>query len=756
MTDLRPILAAGLAGSYAVEEEIGQGGMAVVFRAMDLRHHRPVALKVLHPGVLSAALASRFLREIRVLAGLVHPHIVPLHDSGEVPGPPGLLYFVMPYLTGESLRHRLQRGRPLPLDRVVRLGREVASALDYAHRMGVVHRDIKPENIFLHEGAALVTDFGIARLVAEAAGADAEGRKDTGPGIALGTPAYMSPEQAAGEEYVDGRADQYALACVLHEVLTGEPPFCGQARAVIAKHVTATPPPIRARRPDLPPAVEQAILRALAKDPAERYPGAADFADALGSPLAGLTPDLVTRPASEIGSIAVLPFVNASPDPGTEYVSDGITDELITTLAQVHQLRVASRTSCFALKGARRDARAIGRLLGVDTLLEGTVRQQGTRLRVTTQLSRTADDRLLWSERYDRDAADLFAVQEEIAGTIVRTLLGGPLAASHAVMPRQAGNHAAYVHYLKGRHAWNQRSGEGVAEAIRHFEAALEADPDYAPAWSGLSDAYALEVDYHADRVSGGMRRARELALRALALDETLAEAHTSLAWVTFIHEWDWEIAGRHFRRAIELDPRYATARQWHSWYLAAMGRLGAALAEARQAVELDPASVSIRRSAGWLWYYARNAAAGLDDLRRAVVMNPGSHETYVLLGNSLAWSGEYEEADIALREALTLQPEDTSAMATVVRLRAFEGRLADAREMVERMHALERHRYVSPSDLAKAYLALGDADRAFAALERAYTERRGLLVYLAIEPVFDPVRGDPRFTDLVARMKLG
>ena len=753
MPGLRAALSAGLAGRYTVDDEIGRGGMAVVYRATDHRHHRPVALKVLRPGLLSGDAAARFLREIRVLAGLVHPHIVPLYDSGELPGDPPLLFFVMPYLTGESLRDRLVRGGPLPLDRALGIARGVASALDYAHRHGVVHRDIKPENIFLHEGVALVTDFGIARLLSEAGG-----DTRTGPGIVVGTPAYMSPEQAAGEEVLDGSVDQYALACVLHEMLTGEPPFTGPARALLTRQITAEPPSVRERRPDLPPAIDNVILRALAKERGDRYPSAAAFAAALSTPLAGLMPDLVLEPGGDAGScLVVLPFENASGDPDSEYLSDGLTEELIAAFGQIPGVRVASRSSSFALKGVRRDARAIGKLLGVEMILEGSIRRQGDRLRITAQLSDATRDVNLWTGRYDREKADLLGLQEEMAQTIVRTVRGGPLASSETrPLPRRASaNSAAYALYLKGRYAWNKRTAAGIAEAIDLFEAAIRADPDYALAWSGLADAYALGVDYRAATVGEGMRRAAELATRALELDETLAEAHTSLAWVTFIYHWDWTTAGTHFRRAIELDPRYATARQWHSWYLAAMGLPWEAVAEGRQAVRLDPASPSIRRSAGWLYYYARDPAAGVDDLRHAVVMNPESQESHMLLGHALAWAGQYEEAEVALREAMALDPEETGALATMVRLRTFEGRLADARDLRDRIIALGRHRYVSPSDLAKAHLALGDHDAAFEALERAFGERRGLLVYLRVEPIFDPIRSDPRFLELVRRMGL-
>src|SRR5512139_3303237 len=587
MTGLRATLSAALAGRYSVDDEIGRGGMAVVYRATDHRHHRPVALKVLRPGLLSGQDAARFLREIRVLAGLVHPHIVPLYDSGELPGDPPLLFFVMPYLTGESLRERLVRGGPLPLDRALGVARGVAAALDYAHRHGVVHRDIKPENIFLHEGVALVTDFGIARLMSEA-GTDSR----TGPGIVIGTPAYMSPEQAGGDEVVDGRADQYALACVLYEMLTGETPFGGTNRVLLTRQITAEPPSLRDRRPDLPPAIDAVILRALAKEPSDRFPTSAAFAAALSTPLAGLMPELVERPGEAASSLAVLPFENASGDPDSEYLSDGLTEELIAAFGQIPGVRVASRSSSFALKGVRRDARAIGKLLGVEMILEGSIRRQGDRLRITAQLSDATRDVNIWTGRYDRASGDLLGLQEEIAQTIARTVRGGVLAAADSrPLPRRASaSSTAYALYLKGRYAWNKRTGAGIAEAIALFEAAIAADPDYALAWSGLADTYALGVDYRATTVKEGMSRAAELATRALELDETLAEAHTSLAWVTFIHHWEWEKAGIHFRRAIELDPKYATARQWHSWYLAAMGHVWEAVAEGRQAVRLDPA----------------------------------------------------------------------------------------------------------------------------------------------------------------------
>lgn len=749
MTEHLPALRAGLAGRYDVQDEAGRGGMAVVYRARDLRHHRDVALKVLRPGLLGAAGAQRFLREIRVVAGLVHPHILPLHDSGELPGSPSLLYFVMPFVTGETLRSQLSRNGPLPINRAVRIARQVASALDYAHRHNVVHRDVKPENILLHEGEALVTDFGVARLVCEVGQVEAT---DTAPGLAIGTPAYMSPEQAGGEP-VDGRADQYGLACVLYEALAGTPPFTGPAHSVIMRHLGDPPPALRRLRPDVPIAIERVVARALAKEPAARYPTAAAFADALGTPLAGVTP--ASSAPLDRPSIAVLPFVNASGDPDGDYLSDGLTDELINTLAQVPGLWVAARSATYAARGADGDARWIGSLLGVGSVLEGTVRHHGGELRVTARLTDTREGRVLWTDRYDRPAGDLLAMQEDIARTIVRTLRAGPLTSPGQESPRRrTANALAYSLYLKGRHSWNKRTVEGVHEAIRYFEAAIAADPGYAAAVSGLADAHALGVDYRAMPVREGMALARREAERALALDDSLAEAHTSLAWVTFIHDWDWPRAAHHFHRALELDPRYATARQWHSWYLAAMGRPHEAVTEARLAAELDPASVSIRRSLGWIYHYARDPQAGIDDLRRAVVMNPETAETSVILAQRLLTAGEHGDAELALKEALALEPDSTSALATLARLRAAEGRRPEAESLRDRLLDLARERYVSPTDLVRLHLGLGEYPEALAMLERAWEERRGFLVYLKVDPVLDPLREFPRFIDLVRRMR--
>jgi len=702
--------------------------------------------------------ADRFLREIRYAATLTHPHILPLYESGTVSaGPPGpgappveLLYYVMPRLTGESLRTRLLQQRVLPVEQAIRLTRSVAHALDYAHRRQVVHRDIKPENILLQEGEPVIADFGVARGLCETCDTDLV----TEPGIAIGTPAYMSPEQASADPSVDGRSDQYSLACVLYEMLAGQPPFAGTgARATMARHASEPVPPISALRPEVPLALQCAVVRALSKEPGERFPTLAEFAEALVTPLSGLP---APGDAPRGRSIAVLPFVNASADPNSEYFADGMTEELINALAQVPGLTVASRSSSFALKGRVADVRQAGMLLGVSSILEGSVRKAGARLRVTAQLTDVTHGRLLWSERYDAEDRDVFALQDQLARAIVDRLRGELAVGLREPEPYHGTSSvAAYNLYLKGRYAWNQRTADGVASAIRFFEQAIAVDPDYALAYAGLADGYSLHVDYRAAPVSAGMERARALAERAIAIDETVAEAHTSLAWVTFIHDWDWARAGREFRRAIELNPRYPTARQWHAWYLAAMGRLAEALPEAARAVELDPASISIHRGLGWLQIVARQPAQAVRTLERALVMNPEALDTYVTLGLAREADGRLAEAEAALREALLLGPEETHALAALGRVLCLQGRRAEAEAIAGRFEELGQRRYVSPTDRAKLALALGDHDGAFRALEQARAERRGWLVYLRVEPLFDPIRGDARFRELLRVMGL-
>jgi eukaryotic-like serine/threonine-protein kinase len=715
-----------------------------VYLAEDTRHGRRVAVKVLRPEFSASVSADRFLREINIAAQLSHPHLLPLIDSGNCDGQ---LFFVTPYVAGGSLRDRLAAEGEMAVPEALRIVDDIGTALDYMHRSGFVHRDVKPGNILFADQSAVLADFGMAQ-VCYAQGADVL----TDSGLAIGTPAYMSPEQASGDRGVESRTDIYSLSCVLYEMLVGEPPFRADTiRALLAKQVTERPAPVRARRADVPSNVDAAITKALAKEPALRFATVPEFLAALHGPSPVLR---VTT--TKTRSIAVLPFVNAGPDPDNEYLSDGITDELIDALAKVSGLRVASRTSVFALKGRPQDVRAIGVLLGVSAVLEGTVRRSADRLRITAQLTSTDDGQVIWSQRYDRTLGDLFATQDEIASTIVNTLRATSFADLSQPSPRRyTDNLKAYSLYLRGRHAWNKRTQGGVLEGASYFERAIAEDPKYALAYTGLADSYALQVDYRDVPVAEGFERAKSYARKAIALDDCVAEAHASLAWAMFIYDWDWEGAAREFQRAIDLDPRYATSHQWYAFLLVSQGRIEEGLLESHTALEIDGASVSVRRSVGHCYFYARRYDQAIHHIERAIELDPTAVENHRLLGLFLAQQARYEEAIRVLRDTLQLPDAGTAPLATLAHVLARAGQEAEARTILEQFEKRARWHYVSPAVFATIEVGLGDRDRVFEWMERARAERRGWMVYLNVNPTLDPVREDDRFRRLLQRMNL-
>ena len=737
MSDAPVSLANALSDRYTIERLLGYGGMATVHLAEERKHKRKVAIKILKHEFGASVGAERFLREIGIAARLSHPHIVPLIDSGESDGS---LYYVSPFISGGSLRDRLDREKKLPID----------DALDYAHRNGFVHRDVKPENILFADDLALLADFGIAHVATSTTEESL-----TLDGLALGTPEYMSPEQASGETEIGVPGDVYGLACVFYEMLAGQPPFRGATpRATMAKQVTEKVRPVRTLRPDAPAGFEKVLERALAKNPAQRYATVTEFCAALAR--ARSEPN---RPfTATTRTIAVLPFVNSSPDPDNEYLSDGITDELINALAKVEGLRVASRTSVFALKGKAQDVRAIGALLEASEVLEGSVRRSGDNLRITVQLSSTDDGRLVWSERYDRKLVDVFAIQDEIASTIVTTLRetsfaeSAPAAANH-----HTANVLAYGLYLRGRYAWNKRTSEGVFEGIKYFEDAITLDPKYALAYTGLADSYALHIDYRNVATHEGHQKAKFYARKAIELDDTLAEAHASLAWSLFIYDWNWAAAAREFRRAIELDPRYAPAHQWYGFMLASQRRFDEALLEVHTAQENDPSSVSVRRSLGYCYLYARKYDQARYHLDRAIAMNPTAEESFRIQGLTLTFQKDYAAAERVLREALALAPETASSTkATLAFCLAASGDSSYARQIAAELEERRKNEYVSPVEDAIVQMAIGDREKALDWTERAIEERRGWVAYLRVHPIVDSLRGEPRFDALVKRMNFG
>jgi eukaryotic-like serine/threonine-protein kinase len=741
MVEVPVSLKDALAERYAIDAEIGRGGMATVYGADDLRHGRRVAIKVLRPELAVTLGTERFLREIGIAARLTHPHIVPLLDSGTADG---MLYYVAQYVSGGSLRNRLRTDGPLPVREALRIAEEVGAGLDFAHRSGIVHRDVKPENILFADGHAVLTDFGIAHPTTM--------RTDfrTDEGLVIGTPEYMSPEQAAGELNLTGASDIYSLAVVVYEMLTGNPPFYGgPAQTIVARHLAEVPRSARVFRPEVPEGVVRALTRAMAKDPKERFVN-------IGAFLTALEDDPATAVGGRMRSIAVLPFVNASPDPENEYLSDGITDELIDALSKVKGLRVASRTSVFGLKGKLQDVRAVGALLGVSAVIEGTVRRSGDRLRIAAQLSSTEDATLLWSQRFDRTLDDVFALQDEIAHTIVDALRATTFADLSEPLPqRYAGNALVYSLYLKGRYEWNKRTQDAVVNGIKHFEDAVSIDARYAPAYVGLADSYALHVDYRSVPVKEGFELAKSYARKAIELDESLAEAHASLAWSLFIYDWDFAAAEREFKRAIELAPGYATSHQWYAFLLIARGQVEEALIEAHMSQELDPASVSIRRGLGGIYAYARRYEQARYHTERAIAMNPLAEESYRLLGMALFRQGKVEEAERVLRESAALPEAGPYADATLGYVLAQRGKIEEANAICGRLEAAAKTGYVSPVSFGTLSLGLGHYDAALDWIQRSIDERRGWFVYARVNPMFDPIREHPRFQAMMAELKL-
>jgi serine/threonine-protein kinase len=742
MTGTSSGLASALADRYAIERELGSGGMATVYLAKDLKHRRQVAIKVLKPELAAALGAERFLREIEVTAGLTHPHILPLHDSGEADG---FLYYVMPYVTGESLRARLERETQLSVDDALRITQQVASALEFAHHQGVVHRDIKPENILLHAGEAVVADFGIA-LAVSAAG----GERLTETGLSLGTPEYMSPEQALGEGEPDARSDIYSLACVLYEMLVGEPPYTGPTGiAVLAKRLSDPVPRARRLRAAIPETVDAALLRALARERVERYGSMAEFAEALVAE-AGAEVEAVK-------SIVVLPFANLSADPEQEYFCDGMTEEIISALTHVDDLKVIARTSSFAFKDRQEDVREIGKRLGVDHLLEGSVRKAGNRLRITAQLIKAADGRHLWSERYDRDMEDVFAVQDEIALAIVDTLKVKLLKAERvALTKRYTDNLELYNLYLLGRYHWNKFTQEGLAQSVECYEQAIQKDPGYALAYAGAAEVSLYLVFFVGFPPRNVIPKAKAYVKRALEIEPHLPEAHAFAGRIYFFYDWDRTKADAAFQRALRLDPNSAFILSHYADFLSLTDQHEQAVVTARKAVELDPLNSFLRANAGERLIFARRFDEAIELLQESISLDPEYYWTHFLLGICLTTLSRLDEAipemEIAL-EASAREPLISSYLASAY---WRSGAKSSADELLHEIEAKAEHEYVPASFLACIYNTRGEIDRAFSWFERALKERDLMMPYLVKIP--DAPMGFPdeqRFTDRLREVGL-
>ena len=798
MPDPPQRLQEALAGRYRIERELDRGGMSTVYLAEDLKHQCSVALKVLDPKLAAVLGPERFLREIKLSARLTHPHVLPLLDSGAAGED---LYYVMPYVVEGSLRGRLKREKQLPLDDALQIAREIADALSYAHAHGVVHRDIKPENILLSGGHAVVADFGIARAIDHAGG-----EKLTESGIAVGTPAYMSPEQAAGSRDLDGRSDLYSLGCVLYEMLAGVPPFSGTtAESLRHQHMNVAPRPVTELRPAVPGWVAVAVQRALAKAPADRFSPVTLFAEALAHPEIPPVPDpplprpqLTTHralrraeragrrrgerrawalsgvalallavlayilidydhdPPQHIRSLAVLPLENLSGDAAQQYFANGMTEELITQLTPIESLTVISPTTVMYYASTKMKLPELARALHVDGIVAGSVMRSENLVRINVQLLDGPRDQLVWAESYERESKDVIRLQREVARDITRKIRLQLSPAQRArLATRDEVDPEAYELYLRGRFEWSRMTDEGVRQAMRYYERAIVRNPSDARPDAGI--AYAYLVLAHIVRTmpcSVALPKAREHAEKALALDSTSAEAQTAMAGSLVFGEHDWAEGERRARLATKLNPGYPGGHLVYAILLGAEGRYEEALTHSDRAVELDPRFLIYNQNRAWQSYLLHRFDQAFLQASKTLHIEsrfPPAIELQVRIQERLA---NYPEAVRRWRsmEALGMPAAVGDALDQSYRAAGARGYWQAQLQIAQRRRIGLRH---SNTWIASVYSALGERDSAFAALDRAHAAIETDLIFCRSDPALDGLRDDPRMAAFIRRMGL-
>ncbi len=732
---------------YRILQKLGEGGMGVVYRAEDISLGRSVALKFLAPeAVMGEEGQARLAREARSAAALNHPSVCTIYEMDRAEG---RTFIAMECVEGQSLKKVIESG-PLELDEAIDIGIQIAEGLEEAHARGIIHRDIKPANIMVTPaGQAKIMDFGLAKPFGAT--------KLTRTGATIGTVAYMSPEQARGSD-VDARSDIWSLGAVLYEMVAGQPPFKGDyEQAVIYRILNENPEPVTALRPDAPAELARILGKALAGKRADRYPRAEDLLSDLESLRRSRGPRAAGGEATSgesKPSIAVLPFRDMSSGRDQEYFCEGIAEELINALVKLEGLGVAARTSSFRFKDRDSDIKTIGAQLGVRTVLEGSVRKSGDRLRVTAQLVNVEDGFHLWSEKYDRDLEDIFAIQDEISLAIVEKLrvrlLGGE---RRALVKRYTADKDAHNLYLKGLYFWNRRLEGGMKMAMEHFRQAIDKDPGYALAYVGIADTYSSTgfLGYLPPKET--LPKAREAARKALEIDEALGEAHASLAFINAFFDWDWAAAEAGFKRAIQLNPSYATAHQWYGFFLALTGRFDEGITESEKARDLDPLSPLINTLTAASYYLAGRYEESIAILLKTLELAPNFLPANGYIAMVYVASGMCEDAVEAIRRFEASAAGHAYTLGHMGYAYGVCGRRDDALRVLGLLDELAKQRYVSPVHRAPVLLGLDRLDEAFDLLEEAYMERNPWLLFCRTVPVYKPLLSDRRYKELLTKI---
>jgi serine/threonine protein kinase/tetratricopeptide (TPR) repeat protein len=752
-------------GELMLIEEVGQGSFGTVYRAHDPQLDRPVAVKLLRrASATDEQLASRLLHEGQTLARVHHPNVVTVYGAAKHDGRVGLW---MEFVRGLTLEQMLVSHGPFSAREAGLVGYELCGALAAVHRAGLVHRDVKAQNVMREEGGRLVlVDFGAGQKRAELGIVG---------GRAVGTPLYLAPEVINGAAATT-RSDVYSLGVLLYHLVTDDFPVkAATFSELVAARARGEITPLRDARPHLPKAFIQVVERATDPDPERRFASAgrleAALAQVIGStksktPAPRLrTAERGTQRAGKaargrdmgVPSVAVLPFSDMSPSKDQECFCEGMTDELINALAQISGLRVAARTSAFQFKGQSRDIRRIGDALNVATVLDGSVRKDGDRLRITVELICSADGYHLWSQRFDRDLVDVFAVQDEIAGSVV-SMLKGRLAADSraALIAPHTHDLDAYGFYLEGRYHWNKRTEDELKKSVGCFEHAIDRDPGYAQAYSGMADAYITLGTYGAMPPKDVMPRAKGALERALEIDAGLGEAYTCRGCVRAVYDWSWSDAEHDFRRAIELKPSYPTAHHWYAInHLVPVGRFDEATEELRHALDLDPLAIAIKNSVGMKCYFAGRYDDAVRELSKTIELDGSFGMARYFLSATYTELSRYPEAIAELEAAIRLCGRSPEMLAALGYLHGVSGNVIGARGILEELRRLADLRYVSPARIAQVHVGIGERAEALDRLEEAHAERAADLAWLNVRPVFASLRDEPRFTALLNAMRL-